>query len=70
MGRKTNNQQVVSALQDAITAFLDDQRKFAVETDPKFLEDWNQMSAEERNATSGCDCDDCRLAGELRGKIF
>ena len=70
MGRKTNNQQVVSALQDALAAFLDDHRKSAAESDPEWLEDWNQLSAEERNARPGCNCDDCKRAGELRGKIF
>jgi hypothetical protein len=70
MGRKTNNQLVVSALQEALTAFLDDHRKSAVESDPVWIVDWNQKNAEERNAMSGCDCKECQLAGELRGKIF
>jgi len=69
MGRKTNNQHVVSALQDALSAFLEDQRKFA-ESDPEWLAEWNQMSDEERDARQGCGCPDCQLAGELRGKIF
>jgi hypothetical protein len=70
MGRKTNNQHVVRALQDALTAFLDDHRKSAAESDPEWLVNWNQKSVEERNAISGCDCYDCQIAGELLGKIF
>jgi hypothetical protein len=69
MGRKTGNQQIVSALQDALTAFLDDHRKFA-ESDPEWMEEWSKMTVEERRAEPGCGCEDCRLAGELRGSIF
>jgi hypothetical protein len=69
MGRKTKNQQVVIALQDALEAFLDDQRKFA-ESDPEWLEEWKSMSDEERKEMPGCGCRDCQRAGELLGSIY
>jgi hypothetical protein len=69
MGRKTTNQRIISALQDALTAFLDDHRKVA-ESDALWADEWSKMSAEERRTEPGCGCEDCRLAGELRGSIF
>ncbi len=41
-GRKTTNQQVVTALQDALTAFLDDHRKFAMSPTPETIDGWEQ----------------------------
>jgi hypothetical protein len=69
MGRRTGNQRVVRELQAALTGFLDDHRKFA-ESDPEWMTEWNKMSAEERASEPGCGCEDCQLAGQLRGSIF
>ena len=68
MGRKSGNKKVVKALQDALTDFLEDQRRFA-ETDPEWLSERTEWSPEERKSEVGCGCDDCELAGQLRGSI-
>ena len=69
MSRHSGNRKVVEALQDALTAFLEDQRAFA-HKDPDWLKDFETWTQKEREEIPGCGCEDCRTAGELRGSIY
>jgi hypothetical protein len=68
MARSTNNREIIAALQRALKSFLDDHRHYA-ETDPEWIAETNEMSADERLQESGCGCSDCVMAGELLGSI-
>jgi hypothetical protein len=68
MGRNTGNKAVVAALQSALQAFLDDQRKFAA-TDEEWVTETASYSKEQMDAMPGCDCNECQLAGQLLGRI-
>jgi hypothetical protein len=61
MSRNTGNRKVIEALQNALEDFLADHKKHA-HTDPE----WNP---EDFADEPGCGCRDCRLAGELLGRI-
>jgi hypothetical protein len=69
MARCTGNTKVIAALQDALTAFLDDHRRHAQKTDPEWMEGWKGLTPEEQASLAGCDCKDCQRAGELLGSI-
>ena len=68
MGRGTSDRKVVTDLQAALTALLEDHLKSA-KKDPKWIEATANMTPEERAAEVGCGCDDCLAAGQLRGRI-
>lgn len=69
MGRHTENKQVVKNLQDALEAYLKDQR-LSAESDPEWIEQTKEMSPEELEAEAGCGCEDCKIAGQLLGAIY
>jgi hypothetical protein len=68
MGRSTGNREVVRNLQDALTAFLADQRERA-QSDPEWVKARETATPDELENDPGCGCDDCILAGQLLGRI-
>lgn len=68
MGRHTGNRAVVEALQSALEAFWEDQRKSA-EKDPEWVAASKEATPEELANEPGCGCDDCLFAGQLLGRI-
>jgi hypothetical protein len=68
MGRNTGNLDVITALQAALTSFLNDHRQYAMD-DPEWVEGFVATSLEERASMLGCGCEDCILAGTLLGRI-
>jgi hypothetical protein len=69
MGRSTGNRAVVKNLQDALMAFLADQRQSAAENDPQRVKDREAATPEELENDPGCGCEDCIAAGQLLGRI-
>jgi hypothetical protein len=67
MGRHTGNDEVVRKLQDALEAFLADQRKSA-ESDAEWVK--ATASAPPLENEPGCGCDDCLIAAQLLDNIY
>jgi hypothetical protein len=66
MARNTGNISVIGALQNALMDFLNDHREFA-KSDPERVAEFTEIK--EREDLPGCGCEDCQLAGQLRGSI-
>jgi hypothetical protein len=66
----TGNTVVVKRLQDALQDFLGDHRSYSEKHDAEWIEDWKNMTDEEKKNYPGCGCEDCTTAGQLLGNIY